>query len=202
LLLLGLHLITTEKGQTGSEVPRTRKQTIPNKQRVRMNWNERLNVLTDTEFTRTDRVDKVLFAEILEKIRQPLEVAEPSMACNSEPVSPELKLSMTLRWLAGGSYLDIYQMHGVSYTQFNKSLWTTIDAINNAYAISFPIDDAAALLNIEQRFAAKSNSESMRGCVGAVDICLIRIRPPNSTEDARPERYYSRFDLYNIDLCK
>ena len=60
-----------------------------------MNWNEGLNVLTDTEFTRTYRVDKVLFAEILEKIRQPLEVAEPSMARNSEPVSPELKLSMT-----------------------------------------------------------------------------------------------------------
>jgi hypothetical protein len=67
------------------------------------------------------------------------------MARNSEPVSPELKLSMTLRWLAGGSYLDIYQMHGVSYTQFNKSLWMTIDAMNDAIIISFPIDDLSAL---------------------------------------------------------
>jgi hypothetical protein len=67
-----------------------------------------------------------------------LEVAEPAMARSSEPVSPELKLSMTLRWLAGGSYLDIYQMHGVSYTQFNNSVWATIDAINNACAISLP----------------------------------------------------------------
>jgi len=198
LLLLGVYLITYDDEQTEPKVPRSRKQRIPNKERTRMNWSERVATLTDAEFMRTYRVDKVLFNELLEKIRQPLEIAEPAMARNSEPVSPELKLSMTLRWLAGGSYLDIYQMHGVSYTQFNKSLWMTIDAINDAIIISFPIDDLSALLNLEQGFAAKSNSQSLRGCVGAVDGCLIRIRPPNAKEDSRPKRYYSRFSLFEI----
>jgi hypothetical protein len=120
------------------------------------------------------------------------------MARNSEPVSPELKLSMTLRWLAGGSYLDIYQMHGVSYTQFNESLWTTIDAINDAILFHFQFM-ILALFNLEQGFAAKSDShQSLRGCVGEVDGCLIRIRPPNAKEDASPKRYYSRFSLFEI----
>ncbi len=122
LLLLGVYIITSDEEQTGPKVPRSRKQRIPDKERTRMNWSERVATLTDAEFMRTYRVDKVLFNEILDNIHVCLEVAEPAMARSSAPVSPELKLSMTLRWLAGGSYLDIYQLHGVSYTQFNNSL--------------------------------------------------------------------------------
>ena len=51
--------------------------------------------------------------------------------------------------------------------------------------IEFPIDDEDALIQIERGFTAKSSSRYMRGCVGAVDGYLVKIRPPNSTSVMR-----------------
>ena len=61
--------------------------------------------------------------------------------------TPELLLlSMTLRYLAGGSYLHVYQMHGVSRTAFYDTMLLVCFAIVEAFPLSFPVDDSAALV--------------------------------------------------------
>ena len=93
----------------------------------------RVQALSPNEFRRTYRMDLACFNKILSTIRDDLECKAPESVRGAE-ITPEIKLSMTLRWLAGGSYLDIYQMHGVSYSSFQKALWQTIDAIDTRSA--------------------------------------------------------------------
>jgi len=40
------------------------------------------------------------------------------------------RLSMALRWFAGGDPLDIMQIHGVSFGEVYKSVWDVVDAKN------------------------------------------------------------------------
>jgi hypothetical protein len=59
-------------------------------------------------------------------------------------VSKKTKLYCTLRWLAGGSYLDICVVYGVSQSSFFSTsyksgiVWPVIDAINISFQIGLP----------------------------------------------------------------
>jgi hypothetical protein len=116
--------------------------------RVRMDWEKRLASLTDAEFKRTYRMSKETFNMVLEKIRSEIEAVNPNKARGDlhGPVPAELVLSMTLRYLAGGSYLDIYQMHGVGRSTLFAAIPVVCKAIVATFPLSFPIDDEAALV--------------------------------------------------------
>jgi hypothetical protein len=51
-------------------------------------------------------------------------------AAHTSPFSAELRLSMTMRYLAGGSYLDIALMHGCSFQRFHPIIDGTLAALN------------------------------------------------------------------------
>ncbi len=59
-------------------------------------------------------------------------------------VSKKTKLYCTLRWLAGGSNLDICLAYGVSWSSFFSTsyksgiVWPVIDAVNIAFQIGIP----------------------------------------------------------------
>ena len=53
-------------------------------------------------------------------------------------ISTTLKVSMTLRWLAGGSYLDIAAHHGVSHTSFYRFRDAVLEAILLSDAVGLP----------------------------------------------------------------
>ena len=50
------------------------------------------------------------------------------------------RLSMALRWMAGGSKYDISLHHGVSMDETMESVWLVVDAVNkcNKLKVSFP----------------------------------------------------------------
>jgi hypothetical protein len=74
-----------------------------------------LGQLTDRQFKRRFRMSSMSFEALLATIRHDLERDE-DMACRSsgEPVYPYLQLAIALRYLAGGSYLDISDVYKVS----------------------------------------------------------------------------------------
>ncbi len=69
---------------------------------------EQMDVLDDSLFKRMFCVDRETFNYILQKIK-PLFSVNVSKAVNSSGHSVTLKtrLAVSLRWLAGGSYLDL-----------------------------------------------------------------------------------------------
>ena len=163
--------------------------------RSRLNWEQHLFSLSPFEFRRMYRMHMELFSEILEKLA-------PKIATNADKarngsggaaaISPTLMLSMTLRWLAGGHYIDIYIHHGVSDDMFYKAVWRVIDAINNEpdFAISFEHDREDWLHGVEKEFSAMSTHQVFRGCVGAVDGWIPNIKCPSEKEDDHPRKFY------------
>ena len=107
----------------GQHIPRANRRF-----QHRMVWEQRLNSLTDRQFQRRYRIDKGGFAAILEKIKPHMPPRH-----RKSGVPNELKLSMTLRWLAGGSYLDISDLHGVHPATMYRHVWQTMRAIDKAY---------------------------------------------------------------------
>ena len=72
------------------------------------------------------------------------------MACSESEraggyVSPEAQLPFTIRWLSGGSYLDISDHYGVSKATFYRLVYECIDLIIDAFPISFPLSSGRRL---------------------------------------------------------
>jgi hypothetical protein len=93
-------------------------------------------------------------------------------------LSGEMKVAMTIRLLAGGSYLDILASYATGETAVYNAFHEVIGWINSTF--SFPLTeilrnhDEISLHKISDGFAAFS-SYVFRGCFGAIDGIAIRI---------------------------
>jgi hypothetical protein len=93
-----------------------------------------------------------------------------------------IRLSIALRYFAGGSSYDISLTHGVSHTEVYKSVWLVVDAVNTCKKlnIEFPSDHVRQR-EIAEGFAKKS-SAFFKMCVGAIDGIMIWIEQPRVKE--------------------
>ncbi len=106
---------------------------------------------------------------------------------SGSPVTPLIKLAVTVRWLAGGMCLDICGLYGLSQTSFSHPLrgplWPTIYALDIALAdmVVFPTDIRFSEKAVAD-FAVFSRN-MLQHCVCAVDgnvytnhnVCLLLI---------------------------
>ena len=83
-------------------------------------------------FKRRLRMSKSSFDKLLSFIKEDLMVNETKANMRGGSILPEVCLFCTLRWLAGGSYLDICDITGISRGSFYRVLWKTIFAICRA----------------------------------------------------------------------
>jgi DDE superfamily endonuclease len=118
------------------------------------------------------------------------------------PITTEIALHCLLRWLAGGSYLDIRLSAGISITSFHFCLHKCIDAILmcDELAYSFPntIDDIQQAAN---DFRSKSTNGVIDGCVACLDGLLLRIQTPSSNETGNVKAYFSgHYQAYGINV--
>ncbi len=109
-----------------------------------------MDALSDCSFKKMFRIDRETFDAILICITPFVKVPNETKAFNSSGGSIPLKtkLAVTLRWLAGGSYLDLCFAWGVAFSTFfhpNGVLWPTLEAIDQAYSLGLPMDDPVQL---------------------------------------------------------
>lgn len=99
---------------------------------------------------------------------------------------------MTLAFLAGARMCDILYVYSpISESESYRSIWLTIDAINDAFAIEFPMDDES-LKEMERGFRCKSREQVWKGCVGAVDGIHFAMRCPGVAVDSSDRFYVDR----------
>ena len=137
---------------------------------------------TDFEFTRMFRMGRAAFGKLLDLIKNDIS-AKDGRKGGAYSIPNVTKLAATLRWLAGGSYLDISSLFGLDQSNFfNKHgfLWKTIDAIDAALdlGMSFAPD---FLARTAAEFAALSRNRMTR-CVMAVDGWVCETRQPTKSE--------------------
>ena len=118
------------------------------------------------------------------------------------PILPELRLYSALRYLAGGSYLDIHFFCGISETSFYYSIWRVFDLINSCapLAIHFPqtISECRAAA---EGFRSVSSGDAIINCVSVVDGLLVRIATPTKKEAKNVRSFFSgHYQAYGMNI--
>jgi hypothetical protein len=92
-----------------------------------------------------------LFDTLVEMLGNILVINEGKSYARSEagPLIPEVRLHCLMRYLARGSYLDIYTLVSIPHTTFYYILWKTCDAINDCPELEFRLPNTNAELEEE-----------------------------------------------------
>ena len=130
---------------------------------------------------------------------------EPQKSKKGRPpaVSTSLALAMTLRYLAGGSYLDIMLWARVhSATTFYRHVRTTLVALDEVLpplSLESDLENPSRLEALAAGFERRSYGK-IRSCIGAVDGLLLPIEKPANVEGDGAARYFTRkgFFAWNV----
>jgi DDE superfamily endonuclease len=151
-------------------------------------FEELASSMTDRFFRRMYRMPRAVFYKLLNRLE---EIDER----NTRPTLAA-KLSMCLRWLSGGSYIDISVCHRVAVSSFFSNCDEIILLINRSLHILFNPADRE---NHERQSVAFSRGVSpLSGCVGAIDGLAVRIAEPRGSEIPNPSSYYNRKGFFAI----
>ena len=135
--------------------------------------------------------------ELLSKIRPRIEYKNPSVqhTCddNCDHIDPVLQLAVTLRLLAGGSYLDICFGYHISTGSIYSIFWRVLQAIDDVLDnIRFDYESAEAMEDLEATFV-KISKGAFRGTVAAGDgIVFRRTKPSVADVDGDVRSFYTR----------
>ena len=119
------------------------------------------------------------------------------------------RLSMALRYFAGGDPLDISEVHGVSDDEPLTSVWYIVDAIHasSQLDINFP-ESYTAQAECVHGFKTKS-SINIDCCLGAIDGMLVWMNKPNIADQANigfgPSKFFCgrkmKYGLNMMGVC-
>lgn len=112
---------------------------------------------------------------------------------------PLMRLSATLRWLGGGSYLDIALAHGWAASTTFYVIHDTIRHLDKRLELKFPYQDEAWLLRVSQKFRRGAMSALSR-CCGALDGLAVRIAEPSAGEVQNSSTYYNRKGFFALQV--
>jgi hypothetical protein len=199
--------------------------------RQRRRWDEFQEKLTDKQFRRYFRMDKECFKLLCERITDTvgqhefkseqyldnlrngvighkyLEAMDHAHRKSTGGfISGEIKLALTLRLLAGGSYMDLSLLFETSFSYCYKIFHYVIQNwINNDNFIKI---NGADYLNDEDRMKkvacefSRASNGLFSGAIGAIDGWLVRIKKPTWKRDKvkNAASYYSRKGFYALNI--
>ena len=119
-------------------------------------------------------------------------------------ISTKIRLSIALRFFAGGAIYDIMLVHGVSSQSVYDSVWGVIDVINNTPELDFHFPSKEQQHEIAAGFCARSGA-GFDNVVGAIDGLVICTLMPSLSECEAMNCGQSNFrchrkDKYGLNL--
>eukprot|EP00873_Tetraselmis_striata_P039416 jgi/Tetstr1/459680/TSEL_005035.t1 len=127
-----------------------------NKKRRRLDRHDRWD-MDDADWHMRYKISKDRFAEIIATIRDDVEAGDKKQGGRGSGgvISAELRLSMALRYFAGGRYLDIADVHGVAPGAVHLFVALVIKALLKHYQdkwITIPLNDSEKLDAMAREF--------------------------------------------------
>jgi hypothetical protein len=153
-------------------------------------------------FHRHLRMSLQSFQKLLSYILPGLIDEEGRAAGRGGPILPEIRLYATLRFLAGGSYLDVHYFCGISQSNFYTSVWRVIHLINKCphLHISFP-QTASECTAAAEGFRSISSGDAIVNCVSVVDGILVQIITPSKKEAKNVRSFFSgHYQTYGMNI--
>jgi hypothetical protein len=199
--------------------------------RQRKSWSEFEGKLTDRQFRRNFRMSKECFLLLAERIetnvgeetfksesylddlmhsKSPKDIAVIKMMKAHEGstggfISGEVKLALTLRILAGGSYLDLallYEMSSSSaYRIFHDVVqnWILDDRLVKINGTDY-LNDEDRLQKVALEFS-RSSGGIFNGCIGAIDGWIVKIRKPSIKDNVSDtSSFFSRKGFFGLNV--
>jgi hypothetical protein len=161
--------------------------------------------MDSSEFERFYRLSKEDFLSLLNDIQDDIFLDESqvhmAIISSGSNIHPVIQLSVTLRLLSGGCYLDIAFGYHISkytvYDIFYKVLFSIDKRLTN---INFPYKDENSLICLEQGFANISHGV-FRGTVAAGDGVVFQMQKPRADEvDGNVSSFFSRKGFYAFGM--
>jgi hypothetical protein len=180
-------------------VPAKKRRRV-NRQRSRRHAETLLQEGIDDGLFRSEyRMSPESFRKLVELLRGDLEPKDikkqkkPRKNC----LDPETKVMMTLRWLAGGQYVDQCRRNGVSKAAVFTAFQQVIHAITSNPNIGAPkwpttVEECDEIANGWAKLSGPSESRGLfTTVIGMLDGILISTRSPTKRETKRPDDYRS-----------
>jgi hypothetical protein len=119
-------------------------------------------------------------------------------------ISGEIKVAIMIRFLSGGSYLDIGMVYDVSdaavYKSFHEAIGWIIATFNFPLAEWLEKKDEDALNRVAESFGQATDG-AFGKCIGALDGLAVKIRSPSLTERILdPGNYYCRKGFFALNV--
>lgn len=229
--MIQLSVICLRHSSTCEEKARAAKERTPKK---RFMWKDYINSVPDKHFRRTFRMSKGCFMELCKRIRNAVgedtfkseeyittfqekdvtsinykkrRMAHARAFTSGECICGEVKLAVTLRLLAGGSYLDIAALYCSGYTYsyqiFHDVIrnWICNDKVLRFDGLDY-FDNMTKMREEARKFqACGTHGGIFSGVIGALDGWLVKIRRPKSNDGAgHIGSYFSRKGFYAINV--
>jgi hypothetical protein len=178
----------------------------PNVARARMDWGVYSASLSDREWQRRYGMTRELFHTISAQLRplvEPPAIARGSGRTASRAIGANVRLSVALRYLRGGKYYDLADVHGIADVTAQALIMPCLEAIASVpeWAPRFPLegDDEYAA---QCAAATSRGTESFAHCIGGIDGVLVAIKMPSAGEVGGDVRmYFSRKGVYVLAAC-
>jgi len=165
-----------------------RKKTVP---RCRRLVPSIMNELGDAYIPRAYRMKRksfwILFNKLYPHLKNKRDPAHYSKkkhrnGARNGITDPAARLSMAIRYFAGGSPVDIALVHGVSPREVHNTIWEVVDAVNACkdLKLEFP-ENHAKQMQIASEFEGLSKA-GFDNCVGAIDGILVWTHKPTDED--------------------
>jgi len=143
-------------------------------------------------FERAVRMPEPTFTILVDKLRTRLP---------SRGLSAELRTAMALRYLGGGSYLDIRAAFGVATATMYNCLWEVLDAVNATASLdfSFMSGDPDWRRQTAQGFT-RSRKTPFDYVLGAINGRAVQQEQPLARDVPCVADYYSRKGFYAFNM--
>ena len=150
------------------------------------------------------RMEPESFTKLCSKI-QPFISIDAKMSqvrTGKGPITTEILLHCLLRWLAGGSQIDIRQQVGISRRSFYVCVYKCIDAILQCDELGYDFPTSEDdLCQAAKDFQECSTNHTVDGCVACLDGFLLLIQTPACTETGNVKAFYSgHYQMYGINV--
>jgi hypothetical protein len=114
------------------------------------------------------------------------------------------KLQLSLRILAGGSYLALVRIHSISsttlYEAFTQFLYFLSSGRIRELRIKFPASHEELKTNAEKFQTLSSNTPELYGCIGAPDGISVRITRPSVRRPPNAITYFCRKGFFCLNM--
>lgn len=167
------------------------------KPRKLFSFQDHVESLEPQFFRRLYRVSVAQFQNLCEYVTPYLRKHVTREAGTANTASIEVHLCITLRMLAGASYLDVGWPYGIGSATVYTIFQQTLQALNSSLPkMSFPTTEE------ECRYCAnqfrKLRKSPIDGIVAALDGIAIAIQQPRLDQTPDPRKYYNRKGFYSV----